>query len=269
MDVREALLRAAVEVFAEVGTRGATTRRIAQQAGVNEVTLFRQFKSKDDLIRAALQQFAQKITRRELPDDPIAPEAELRAWAFAHHRELYNVRALVRKAMGEFEEHPDNCTHGMQASVHVANDLTFYLDQLRRKGLASGSWDARAAAAMLMGAIFSDAMGRDTTPQRFPYSVRGAIDQYVRLLLDAVGCPGTADAIPTTRRKRSDRAPAGKTASAARSIGTPSGANGVDADAARSTYLRRTSPSKRAGAAAAAVASASRQVKHTAKDKRR
>ncbi len=58
MDVREALLRAAIKVFAETGTRGATTRRIAQEADVNEVTLFRHFKSKDDLLRAAVQFFA-------------------------------------------------------------------------------------------------------------------------------------------------------------------------------------------------------------------
>ena len=58
MDVREALLKAAIKVFAEAGMRGATTRRIAQEAGVNEVTLFRHFKSKDDLIDAALQHFA-------------------------------------------------------------------------------------------------------------------------------------------------------------------------------------------------------------------
>ena len=54
MDVREALLKAAIKAFSEAGMRGATTRRIAQEAGVNEVTLYRHFRSKDDLIDAAL-----------------------------------------------------------------------------------------------------------------------------------------------------------------------------------------------------------------------
>ena len=58
MHVREALIDAAIRVFSEAGLRGATTRRIAQEADVNEVTLFRHFKSKDDLITAALEQFA-------------------------------------------------------------------------------------------------------------------------------------------------------------------------------------------------------------------
>jgi AcrR family transcriptional regulator len=187
MDVREALLRAAIKVFAETGTRGATTRRIAQEADVNEVTLFRHFKSKDDLLRAAVQLFASQATTHTLPDHPQDPRAELVQWCRGHHRELYKVRALIRRSMGEFDEHPDNCAQCMQASVRIANELVSYLGQLRALGLTSGDWDARAAAAMLMGAIFSDALGRDTMPERYPYSMRDAVEKYVDLLLSAIG----------------------------------------------------------------------------------
>ena len=187
MDVREALLRAAIKVFAATGTRGATTRRIAQEADVNEVTLFRHFKSKDDLLRAAVQLFASQATTHTLPDHPQDPRAELVQWCRGHHRELYKVRALIRRSMGEFDEHPDNCAQCMQASVRIANELVSYLGQLRALGLTSGDWDARAAAAMLMGAIFSDALGRDTMPERYPYSMRDAVEKYVDLLLSAIG----------------------------------------------------------------------------------
>src|SRR5277367_936671 len=52
---RERLLDAAADTFGRDGIRGATTREIARQAGVNEVTLFRHFKSKEQLLRAVLQ----------------------------------------------------------------------------------------------------------------------------------------------------------------------------------------------------------------------
>src|ERR1700692_4091007 len=52
---RERLLDAAAQTFARDGIRGATTREIAREAGVNEVTLFRHFKSKQQLLRAVLQ----------------------------------------------------------------------------------------------------------------------------------------------------------------------------------------------------------------------
>jgi AcrR family transcriptional regulator len=187
MDVRDALLKAATKVFAEVGSRGATTRRIAQEAGVNEVTLFRHFQSKDDLIQAALQHFAQQATLRELPDEPVDPEAELTEWCRAHVRELYRVRTLIRKSMSEYEEHPSRCQHGMQVSVRVADNLNHYIRRLRAKGMASTDFDERAATSMLMGAIFCDALCRDTMPERYPYSMRDAVEHYVGLFLRSIG----------------------------------------------------------------------------------
>src|ERR1700730_8722912 len=52
---RQRLLDAATETLNRVGIQGATTREIARRAGVNEVTLFRHFKSKEQLFRAILE----------------------------------------------------------------------------------------------------------------------------------------------------------------------------------------------------------------------
>ena len=49
------LLEAALEVIAREGYAGATTRQIAAEAGVNEVTLFRRFGSKRGLMMAAVE----------------------------------------------------------------------------------------------------------------------------------------------------------------------------------------------------------------------
>jgi hypothetical protein len=115
------------------------------------------------------------------------PRAELIEWGRRHHRELYKVRALIRRSMREFEEDPENCQQGMQASIRIADDLADYLGRLKRKGLASGDWDNHAAAATLMGAVFTDAMRRDTRPQRYPCSMRDVVEKYVDLLLSAIG----------------------------------------------------------------------------------
>lgn len=51
---REKILDAALRRFSEKGYLGATTREIAQEAGVAEVTLFRHFSSKEALFEAVL-----------------------------------------------------------------------------------------------------------------------------------------------------------------------------------------------------------------------
>src|ERR1700688_155868 len=52
---RERLLDAATETLNRRGIQGATTREIARRAGVHEVTLFRHFKSKEQLLRVILK----------------------------------------------------------------------------------------------------------------------------------------------------------------------------------------------------------------------
>ncbi len=48
------VLEATKNLLVKHGYKGTTTRRIAENAGVNEVTLFRKYKSKDGLLGAAL-----------------------------------------------------------------------------------------------------------------------------------------------------------------------------------------------------------------------
>ena len=53
-DTEQRILDAALKVFASEGYTGATTRRIAEEANVAEVTLFRKFKSKENLLKEVL-----------------------------------------------------------------------------------------------------------------------------------------------------------------------------------------------------------------------
>jgi AcrR family transcriptional regulator len=202
VEVREQLLDAALKVYGEYGTRGATTRRIAQEAGVNEVTLFRHFGSKESLIREALSARSPKVMAlrdTKLPERPVDPEAELTAFCRHHHQMLFESRSVIRKCMGEFEEHPDVSQAACQTPVQIANELQSYLQRLRAAGLASGDWNARSATAMLMGTLFSDAMGRDCMPERYNASERESIKHYVALFLRAIGARGH-DAARSSRR---------------------------------------------------------------------
>ncbi len=54
-DTRQRILQAATQLIAQVGYAQATTRLIADAAGVNEVTLFRHFGSKKALLMACVE----------------------------------------------------------------------------------------------------------------------------------------------------------------------------------------------------------------------
>lgn len=190
VDTRELLLQAAVRVYAELGTRGATTRRIAQEAGVNEISLFRHFGSKEQLIREALGVQANAALPGRLPDPPVDPVRELEHFAREYHAALYAHRSVVRKTMGEFEEHPDVCGIACERPRALGVELAAYLEALRTNGLAFGSWSASAAAGMLMGTLFADALGRDCMPELYGSSEIDAVQEYVRLFFTSIGVVG-------------------------------------------------------------------------------
>ncbi len=54
-DTRQRIIQAATQLFSEVGYSLATTRLIAEAAGVNEVTLFRHFGNKKALLMACVE----------------------------------------------------------------------------------------------------------------------------------------------------------------------------------------------------------------------
>src|SRR5215467_1063284 len=90
MDIRDRILDAAKRVYAQHGFRGATTRLIAIEADVNEVTLFRTFGSKAALFETLMQVHNAQTPVPALPEEPVDPVAELTAWVrrvLSHLRE--------------------------------------------------------------------------------------------------------------------------------------------------------------------------------------
>lgn len=58
---RERLMSAGLALLAAKGYRAATAREISRTAGVTEVTMYRHFRSKDELFTAAIRQFRHSL----------------------------------------------------------------------------------------------------------------------------------------------------------------------------------------------------------------
>lgn len=96
------LLAAAIEVFSRKGL-AATTREIAQVAGVNEATLFRQFESKDHLIEAVTREIirdqAEALHRVDFEDFDL--RRDLTRLAVAYERSMTRHQAYIRAMLSE------------------------------------------------------------------------------------------------------------------------------------------------------------------------
>ncbi len=187
MERREELLKAAARVYALHGYRGSTTRRIADDAGVNEITIFRQFGTKDALIHEAIATCGGNTPQASLPEVPVDPVAEIQDWATHVRSHIISNRSLIRRCMSEREEHPQLIAMANQAPIRAAQELRQYLGRLHQYGFVARPFDTRAPSAMLIGTLFADSMGRDVMPDIYPATPDLALHQYTELLLRAIG----------------------------------------------------------------------------------
>jgi AcrR family transcriptional regulator len=185
--IRERLLDAAARVYAETGYRGATTRRIAHEAGVNEITLFRHFGSKTTLILEAVRQANLRSDSPAVPATPGDPGIELRSWVRAQLTHFTQLRSIIRTSLGEVEERPEIIPLIGEKPRRVILGLSAYLEQLQREGRASPDFDARTAALTFFGSLFADAMGRDVMPELYLDSLEESADRYATIFLRAIG----------------------------------------------------------------------------------
>lgn len=183
---RQQILEAAAHIYSEAGFRGATTRRIADEAGVNEVTLFRLFGSKGALIMEAVRSHTRVVPAAPLPAVPVDPLAEVTAWAQADHSFLLEARGMILTSMAEMHERPECAEPTAEHPVESYKDLTGYIERLAEHRFIPSADDAKTAATMLKGSLFADAMGRDLMPEMFP-PVDKAPATYVRLFLRSLG----------------------------------------------------------------------------------
>ncbi len=192
---RERILEAASRVYAKHGFRGATTRLIAMEAGVNEVTLFRTFGSKSALLEAVLEQHSQLGRGPTLPDEPVDPAAELTAFVASSLEYVREMRPLLVHTMGELDERPEAAEFACRGRHDVHDTITSYIRKLQAQHLAAQDIDVDVAAVMLTATVMSDAMARHFVPDVYP-PLDEAAERYVQSFLRLLGASAPDGAVP-------------------------------------------------------------------------
>ena len=187
---RQLLLAAAARVFARDGLEGATTRSIALEAGVNEVTLFRNFGTKEHLIEAVVG----SAFGNSMGTPAAAParrgrslRADLVSFARAYESLLEANLPLIRTMIGEIHRHA-LCQHQALRGIFWPM-RTSLIERLRaacdsgevRKGL-----DPAIAADLFAGTIFSGVIRRFGPSVRRDYSEAEFRDSCVDLFLGGI-----------------------------------------------------------------------------------
>jgi len=182
-ETRGKILAAARELFERNGTRGTTTREVAERAGVNEATLFRHFGSKRALLDAMREQACGVDEFRtflaSLPGEDFA--ADLRAIAYFIVDHMMGKRAMMCISLAEDAAGTDDAPEWRGPS-QIHTNLGAYFAGKAQAGALRG--DPAFAARFFMGMFFSYVVGRKLWDSTVPD--RATLDGIVDLFLNGV-----------------------------------------------------------------------------------
>ena len=132
------ILEATISVLARDGYAGATTRKIADEAGVNEVTLFRKFKNKENLVSEARKyskerslESLEKVFETIGSEDLEAYMAAIGRHLSSHMGDRANITSLAFMEMLKVPR--DDCSRPRYA-IAVVDHLTAYFEEQMKKG---------------------------------------------------------------------------------------------------------------------------------------
>ncbi len=178
-ETRLRLLSATRALLAAKGRRGTTTREIADQAGVNEATLFRHFGSKDALVDACVEYYCRTVELEELLaslDGNL--ERDLRRIASALMQRMESVRDLIVMSLAEEDGNGIVGEAAWRAPTAIKKIVADYMAKRIAAGELSGN--PLFLARFFMGMVFSYVMGR----KRFPEEYAAEPDQVVEFQVD-------------------------------------------------------------------------------------
>jgi AcrR family transcriptional regulator len=196
---RERLLDAAAVVFARDGLAASTTRQIAYAAGVNEVTLFRLFQTKQNLLTAVLERLF--ATPGQVPAAP-AVETDLREivrdYVSRYDAGIHKNLALRRVLIGEIQHFQEHELKVIRAIFEPARQhLIARLRGAQKAGIARKEIDPAIVADQIGALVFMGAL-KSSLPVCREYSTRDYTHACVETIVRAIESPAAAGA-----RKRS------------------------------------------------------------------
>jgi AcrR family transcriptional regulator len=189
------LLEAAVTVFAEAGITGATTREIARVAGVNEVTLFRHFQSKEQLLKAVIQRVsalqAEALANQDEWTQDLSIDLKHYAWLFNNTLEAHE--DLVRIFIGEAKRHPEAARRVLQeAAQGLREQLIAYLRKGQDNGTVRTDLDLKPAVDSFTGMVLSGMLRRSAASVPLDYSRETYIERCVELFVRGISVSSVA-----------------------------------------------------------------------------
>lgn len=186
-NTREKILAAGLRLFSMKGYLGATTREIAQKAGVAELTLFRHFTSKEKLLEEVMSEYSfLPALKGLLPQiKEMTYEEALSLIAGSFLKRLDERRHLVRIMQREIHLYPAKAREVYKKFMgEIVKTLASYFRELQ-DGKLLKKFDPEIGARAFLGMFFSYFNTEElAVPKKYRFADRErVVEQYVGIFV--------------------------------------------------------------------------------------
>ena len=160
-ETRQRIIQGAAQVFAQKGYEGATTRAIAEAAGVNEITLFRHFGNKKNLFMAMISQRSPLYSVREALEKQLTGDyrQDLLTIGNQYMTTMLKQRKEILMSLCAAEQLPEMREAIAQMPAQLRQVLGEYLQRQMAHG-ATREMNPQMAAQAFFGMLFAFAISQ-------------------------------------------------------------------------------------------------------------
>ena len=190
-EVQERILTTARGLFARKGFKATTTRMIATASGINEVTLFRNFQNKENIMVHLINdsflkkenELLNKCLESEIDDVDDLEKMLIEFGSIVFNKILVENKELFFINLFEMEDRPQYAGIMSKNIQRIVNSLVKKFQELHKKGILPDSDFFVAALTYIQSLIGTFLMIYRMKIDQFPFKVEQLFTRAVKLIL--------------------------------------------------------------------------------------
>lgn len=147
----EKIMKAAVQLISEKGYAAATTRSIAELAGVNEVTIFRHFDNKQGILHAVIDRFSYISVFEHILESEVSYDLpkDLLYFSERYFQTMLPLENLVMIGLKEAKVFPEIEKELARVPRQLKEQLMIYFREMKKTGKMADIPEEEAALAFI------------------------------------------------------------------------------------------------------------------------
>lgn len=188
-NTEEKIIKATFDILQREGVQKATTKKIAAEAGVNEVTIFRKFENKKNLVEITIDYYMERLLGKLEDCFSFDEDEEIEVYLKECFNGVLNFSkddfSIIRVAMQEISDEPDKKLLMTHITDVILNKLEEFFVLQSEKGVIK-DLNPKAIAVLCHGLIFHSLMllqiygdSQNIEPDHFA-------DDFLKIIFDGI-----------------------------------------------------------------------------------